>query len=284
MRLGEIVSGTFDIVRARLRPFLQIAAAYTIAMWVALFIFGLIAVAAIGNLVTSGDIGSSIVGLVIGVLVLIAIGVVAATVAACAYINIARGAENVEGEDVIMGTIDAVRRSLRASPRLLLAMLVLAGLWVAFFIGLFLLTAIVGSVSGGLAALVYLAGIVVAVWLGVSFAFVPQAVVIDEAGPTQALSESMALVQGHWWRTLGYFLVAGLIALGIAIAGGIVSAIVGAITGHIPVVGGLIGALMQSAIFALMYAFYITYGTLMFYDLKARKSGVPEAAALTPGY
>ncbi|GAC1639866.1 MAG: hypothetical protein NVS4B2_29350 [Chloroflexota bacterium] len=279
MALGEIVSGTFDILRSRLMAFLAIGAAYTIAMFVAFFAFGLI-IAAAGVSLLTGGFGSAILALLVGGLILVAIGVVAGAVAACAYINIARGIETVQGEDIVQGTIGALRRAWKSCPNLLVALLLLGGAWFAASILIVIVGAALGTALSSLLSLIWL---VAAIWLGVNFAFVPQAAVVDGASPIAAFQESMQLVSGHWWRTFGYLIVAGLIALGGAIVMSIVIAIIGAIVSHIPVLGTIIISVLYAGMTAVFYAFYITYGTLMFFDLKARKSestqGIPATVS-----
>lgn len=282
MTLGQVVSGTFDIVRAHAMRFLGVAAAYTVAMFVAFFVFGLALAAAGVTSVLTGDItslGAAIVPFFLGGLVLLAVAVVAGAVAACAYINISRGAEPLPGDDLVGSTVDTLRRAWADSPRLLLALLLLVGIWIVASILVGVIAVVFAQISGALAFLVYLCWLVVAVWLGVSLIFVPQAAVLDRTDPVGSLRESMQLVSGYWWRTFGFLIVAWLIGVGIYIAGFIVLAILSIVLSHIPVLGGLISALLYAGIFALFYAFYITYGTLMFYDLKARKAGIaPEVA------
>jgi hypothetical protein len=280
MTLGDVVSDTFTILRARLRSFLQIGAAYTAAMFVAWIIFGLATGGGFLAGELTGGLGSSLLGLILGALVLIALAIVASAVAAIAYINIARGAETVEGDDVVSATLAALQRAWQSAPGLLLALLVLAGVWIGFSIVLGVVSAVFAQISGALSFLVSLIGLVGGIWLGVSFAFVPQTSVIDQSSPTGALSESMQLVSGYWWRTLGFLLVAWLIGVGMSIAGFIVIAILGIIVSHIPILGAVILALLYAALLAIFYAFYITYGTLMFFDLKARRSGMAQEASL----
>lgn len=276
MTLGQVVSGTFSIVQAHAMQFLGVAAAYTLAMFVAFVAFGLaLAAAGVTSVLTGGlaSLGSAILAALLGGLVLLAVAVVAGAVAACAYINIARGAEPVRGNDPVVTTVEILQRAWRDSPRLLLALLVLAGIWIAAAIVVGVIAAVFTQISGALAFLVYLCWMVVAIWLGVSLIFVPQAAVLDRADPVESLRHSMNLVSGYWWRTFGFLIVAWLIGLGIYIGGFIVIAILGLIFSHIPVLGGLITSLLYAMILALFYAFYITFGTLMFYDLKARKAG-----------
>jgi len=279
MTFGQIVSGTFEILQTRMTRFLGVAVAYTAAMFVAFVIF-LIALAAAGaSSILAGDLGSALFSFLIGGLVFLVVSVVAGAVAACAYIHIARESNTGVGDDLVGSTIETLRRAWASAPRLILALLVLVGLWIVLAI----VAALLGTMLGPLRFLVSLATLVVGIWLGVSFSFVPQAAVIDRADPVGALRASMDLVSGYWWRTAGYWVVAAGIALGFSIVGFIVLAILGIILSHIPILGIVVTSLLDSAIIAAIYAFYITYGTLMYFDLKARKAGVPQAASPVPG-
>lgn len=97
----------------------------------------------------------------------------------------------------------------------------------------------------------------------------------ERLGPRAALGRSWRLVEGYWWRTLGIFVVVGVMTW---IASAILQATGGFIVGLVPglsddlrgalvvVVGSLAGALV-------MPISYIAV-TLMYYDLRVRHDGV----------
>jgi hypothetical protein len=257
-----------------------VGVAYTIATFVGFVVFFFAALLSFLSAIGSGSFGSALggilLGLLVGTLVLVGITAVAAAIAACAYINIARGSEPMEGTDIVASTIATVQRAWKSSPRLLMSYLLVFG--VAFLVYVFwiLLAAIL---PGFLVFLLSLALFVAWIWIGVSIVFFPQAVVVDGASLIDSLLDSRQLVTGYWWRTFGYLVVAWLMFVGAIIAAEIAIAILGIILSHIPILDGIVTALLFSALYAIFYAFFIIYGTLMFYDLKARKMGVAVQTA-----
>ena len=77
------------------------------------------------------------------------------------------------------------------------------------FAPIFLAVVLAGiGISIGLVLLV-----VPGVFLAVRWYFVPQAVMVDGARGTRALTRSGELVRGHWWRTFGLLVAANLAAV-----------------------------------------------------------------------
>ncbi|MEU7031180.1 oxidoreductase [Streptomyces sp. NPDC046275] len=68
------------------------------------------------------------------------------------------------------------------------------------------------AVVAGLLVLALLATAPFAVWLQVKFCLAPTVAVIEQQGAVASLRRSSALVKGSWWRTLGFMVVAGVIA------------------------------------------------------------------------
>lgn len=96
-------------------------------------------------------------------------------------------------------------------------------------------------------------GIPFAVYFGVRWTFICQAVLLEGVSARAALSRSSNVVKENWGRVLGIMFVAGIIA-----------AVVGAVLGIIPVVGGIIGGILSTSIL-------IIAETLLYYDLRVRK-------------
>jgi hypothetical protein len=113
------------------------------------------------------------------------------------------------------------------------------------------------GVAVGLLALV-LPGI----YLAVRWYFAAQAAVIDGLEPRAALARSGELVEGSWWRVFGLLLVAGVI-FGL-IGGGLQLAIDA--TGN-----GLLYVLLLIAEQTLVLSLTALFGTLLFFDLRARR-------------
>lgn len=60
-------------------------------------------------------------------------------------------------------------------------------------------------------ALGFLLLIIPGVWLGISLSMTTPVIAIEEKGPIPAIRRSYELVKGHWWETLGFLLLVGLI-------------------------------------------------------------------------
>jgi len=115
--------------------------------------------------------------------------------------------------------------------------------------------------------LLMLALVLPGIWFATKYYFGAQAAIVDGERATGALSRSGELVAGNWWRTFGILLVFGLLA-------GVIAGLVGLLLGF--AAGALeSGPLMVSALIignALAYSFTALAGTLLFFDLRARKS------------
>jgi hypothetical protein len=98
-------------------------------------------------------------------------------------------------------------------------------------------------------------GIPVAIYFGVRWAFVLQAILIEGSGITESLSRSSNLVEGNWWRVFGIMLVVSLIVWGISF-----------FVSLIPVIGSIIGVVVSTPIM-------VAGQTLLYYDLRHRKGG-----------
>ena len=113
-----------------------------------------------------------------------------------------------------------------------LVSLILIGIWIP-------IVAIVGALvaaNAGVAALVVgivggLTTLVLTIWISIRLTLAVPAVVLEGAGPVEALRRSWQLVGGSWWRVFGITLLAGIV---VAIIGGILQIpfrIVGLIVG-----------------------------------------------------
>ncbi len=116
-------------------------------------------------------------------------------------------------------------------------------------------------------ALGFLALIVPGVYLAVRWYFVPQAVVIDGARGRAALTRSGELVDGFWWRTLGLVILANV---AVAIPGFILLTPFTAIAESTDrAVWALVGSAVTTSITT---PFVALYSTLLYYDMRARKT------------
>ncbi len=105
----------------------------------------------------------------------------------------------------------------------------------------------------------------------VRWLFVEQAVILDGASPSAALSRSATAVQGRWWRTLGVAIVIGLIS---ALPASILAAV---LVFAPPLVAGTANSFMN----ALLLPFGVTAMTLLYLDLQVRKE-TDERTASNP--
>jgi hypothetical protein len=117
--------------------------------------------------------------------------------------------------------------------------------------------------------------IIPGVYLAVRFAFVGQAVVLEQRGVFESLSRSGELVKDNWWRLFGIGLT---FVIGLAIAEGIVQLVLTVIF-H-----GLGGILAQNLVSPILFTpiEYIAL-TLLYFDLRIRKEGFQPAAAADVG-
>ena len=128
--------------------------------------------------------------------------------------------------------------------------------------------AIGAALLAGIAVLVgFLLLIVPGIYLAVRLYLAAQAAVVDELGAGAAVRRSAELVRGEWWPTFGCLLLAGLVFGLIAIAGQIVGAALS--NGALFVSAVVIGQAVAGSLAAI-------FGTLLFFDLRARKEPRPE--------
>ncbi|CAM5249423.1 hypothetical protein STENM223S_03277 [Streptomyces tendae] len=108
---------------------------------------------------------------------------------------------------------DSRPQVLKLFGLILLLLLIVAGLLTAGMAPGLIVTATAGGGAGvALAALGFLAGGVVAVWLMVRFSLASPALMLEKQGIKKALGRSVKLVRGSWWRVFGIQLLATVIA------------------------------------------------------------------------
>ncbi|WP_315912988.1 hypothetical protein [Arthrobacter sp. lap29] len=138
----------------------------------------------------------------------------------------------------------------------------------------------------GLAILLSLPFVAVAVWIGTKLLVAPAAIVVENIGAFAAVKRSWQLTSRNWWRTFGVAILASIIA---SIIGAVittpVSFIVGLIMGMMSVQATAEQALMQTiiaqvisaAIGALVGAITLAFQTgvmaLIYVDLRMRRDG-----------
>ncbi|MFC4329869.1 glycerophosphoryl diester phosphodiesterase membrane domain-containing protein [Streptomyces andamanensis] len=225
--LGEILDGAVSTMRAHWRAVLGIALAIAVVTEIVVILVQRLALnGVIDNdalkdpdatprevLRATGDslLGSGIIFLV-GV-----VGIVLAT-----------GLLTTVTSRAVLGRSVTLREAWRDAapqlPRLLGLLLLLLVICLGVFaVGMVpgLIVAATGSPVGGtaIAVLGALGAGVVAIWLAVRFSLSPAALMLEKQGIKKAMSRSVKLVNGSWWRIFGIQLLTALIV-------GIISAII----------------------------------------------------------
>jgi hypothetical protein len=119
--------------------------------------------------------------------------------------------------------------------------------------------------------------ILIGIYLLIRWYFVVQAVVVDRRRPAAALTRSAELVQGSWWRTLGVVLLAAIATVVPAalVAIPFEAAANGADSSALALAGNVLATTLVAPYSAIV-------ATLLYFDLRSRKEGVPAAAEWAP--
>ena len=126
--------------------------------------------------------------------------------------------------------------------------------------------ALVTSLACALMAIT-LIGIPVAVFFGVCWKFVLEAVAVEGARPLNAVGRSAQLVRGQWWRVFGIILLMALLGVAVMV-----------VLSFIPEIGDVIGGILGMPIIVIG-------SVLLYYDLRVRKEGYTlEKLARDLGY
>lgn len=246
--LGSILDDSFSLYRAHWRTLLALAAVVVVP--VQLLVYGV----GLGWLwegypdttdtADLGDLGEQLGGLVAQVLV------VTPLVTAMTVHTVLAAAD---------GRTPAVGEGLRAG----------------FDVFTRLLGAILLMAAG--VALGFLALVVPGIWLAVRWVVVPQSVVVEGRGGTDALRRSYELTRDRWWFSFLVLLVANLLV-------GLLTAIVllplelaaeGADSMALSLLGQILGSLFSLPLLAVAY-------TLLYFSLLAERGGLPPGAAPGP--
>ena len=231
--VGEILGGAFRLYRQRFGLFAAIALAVVIP--VDLLVYGVW-----GELLWSNDdfadslpTGAAIASFVAPVVVLTPL-ITAAHV--LAVMELAEGGNPTAG--------GALRGAARRFPSVALAVTLY---WLCIMLGTLFF-------------------ILPGVYLYVRLFVTPQAVVAEDRTGGEGLSRSSELVEGHWWRVFGVVILIGITGFLLGAILGLPALAVGAVVGS-----GLLTLLGQILLDAVIYSFAALAGTLLFFDLKARR-------------
>jgi len=150
--------------------------------------------------------------------------------------------------------IHAITKQYTKQPIEIVKAYIFAWRRIGALLGAMLLASIAISVMA-----ITIIGIPFAVYFGIRWFGIPQAVILEAKSPIEALSRSSDLVKNNWWRVFGVLIVLGLIA-------GAIGSMLGVTVGLIPWIGEILVTILVMPI-------GITGITLLYYDLVFRKEG-----------
>ncbi|MEU6813001.1 glycerophosphoryl diester phosphodiesterase membrane domain-containing protein [Streptomyces sp. NPDC046831] len=218
--LGEILDGAVSTMRTYWRTVLGISLVVAVVTEIAVI---LVQGLALDNLrtqdlgdpnATPGEVGRAMAESLAGSGVVSLISLIGAVAATALLTTVTSRA--VLGRPVTLGEAWRDARPQMTGLFGLIFLLVLIGVGVTAVGALpGILVAASGEVAAGvaLAALGALGGLVVALWLGIRLSLASPALMLEKQGIRKALSRSVKLVRGSWWRVLGIELLAGLITI-----------------------------------------------------------------------
>lgn len=157
--------------------------------------------------------------------------------------------------DVGEGRKPKAARSLQAAGAVLLPVL---GTVLAYSLGVMLGTLLL---------------VVPGIFLAIYWYVAAQIVVAEGRGPAEALSRSGDLVGGSWWRVFGVVIVLSLVAMVPALALGIPVTVAAGEADS-----GLLLVLGTILLDTVLYSFLALTGTILFFDLRARRGGSGASA------
>jgi hypothetical protein len=253
LEIGDVLDETFRVYKRQFIPLITVMGVVVVPS----SLLSLIVVLATG--VSSSSVfdristGATIVA-VLAVIVLAIVASLAQLVAAGAAVRVA--SDGILGRPVSVG--DAYREAFGRFGTILLASIVL-------FVPIALL-------------IVTCIGIPVAIYVGLGWSLVFQAIMLEGQGAIDAMRRSWGLVGGHRWRLLACVVLIGLIA---ALLVSIPTGLFGFLAGILVVVSGgsdtaLIGMQVGNVVFqaagqTLFGAIGYITTTLLYYDLRIRK-------------
>jgi len=109
------------------------------------------------------------------------------------------------------------------------------------------------------------------IYLFVRWYFVPQVVVLEDARGTDSLRASGRIIEGSWWRTFGLIVLVNAVALLAALVIG--APFTAAADSANLAIWSLTGQMLAGAI---AQPFGALYSTLLYFDLRARRSSRPS--------
>jgi hypothetical protein len=116
--------------------------------------------------------------------------------------------------------------------------------------------------------------IVPGIYLAVALTMILPALLFERIGAVDAFRRSLALVRGHWWRTLAILLVTAVIFVVLSLAlGAAVGGLVSVVSGDSEVVVAVLLTLVNILLSIVLYPVVAAVLTVLYYDLRVRHEG-----------
>ncbi len=147
-------------------------------------------------------------------------------------------------------------------------------LWIIVLLAamLFVVAFVFSVLAFALGPVAFIVFVGLGLWIGVSWAVVLPALVVEDERGVAALRRSFTLVRGRWWATFGALLVAFIILF--AVQFGVAALVVGALEINSEVVVLALVTLISILLNFLVFPFWAGVQTVIYYDLRVRKEGL----------
>ncbi len=269
MTVADLVDEIFRLYRANFALFFGVSAIVWLPTSIVYIVLNVIVVGGVTPTTLSlGAVAQSVVVLgIAGVIAVLALPVLFGALTAAVSARHLAQPVNVDA---------AIRRALQCYWRVVAA-------YVLFFLALLGLTtipfvlAVFGAISNAsvFSALLAFASIIVIfaaiVWLTATWAFIGQAIVVEDVPVRRSFGRSRALASGSRWRVIGINLLLGLIQGVLFTVPTVVAVILAPLPGAIgPALSQLVTAFAQIA----YYPVQLGTLTLLYYDLRVRKEAL----------
>jgi hypothetical protein len=248
LSIGEILDGAFTIYRRQFASLFLTALLPQLPMILLVVLYYTF----LGSFTISGSFNGTSMAAGIAGLILLPVALMGTcTSVAGVTFQVARAYTGAP-----VGSNEAIRRGFqRALPLLgayiLVGMLAMFGL-IAFIVGFFV------------------------VWVS-AFAVAP-AVVLEECGPTDAISRSWALIKGAWGEVLAVMFIAGMIAALPGFAVGFIATVLGVITSGADPAGLMaaqaVGQVLSQLVRTAAFPFSLGATVLLYYDRRVRNEAL----------
>ena len=168
-------------------------------------------------------------------------------------------------------------------------LVMVVALVVVLFVGLFAGFMVGFEVGGGaglaVGFLVLLVGVLAigapSLWIWIRLYYAMPLIVLERLGPGQAMARSWRISQQSWWRTLGYWLLAGILVAVVSMVLTTPLALVGGLLTFVapdalwaPITAGVITYVGNVVVYAIAQPFAAGVNTLLYIDLRMRREGL----------